>query len=281
MVRFALVVGVAATLGLAMTRGAAAQTASAAPPASDLPALCRQAKTAFRPLTESDLEQAKAQLIQSLDRLDERLAQAGPNGEDWRKYLELAALREQLQGKTAADKAVLTRVLSRFNAGYEGLDLVWFLDVQQGLHDYLAMTGAVNNPKVRAAYEENLDKLATTLEAYVAKPTTEDAAVISESVRWLQAARAGPGTGPGDPDRISSTRTCSARSPAKWLVRALPRQSTTQARCATASSARTSTARPIRWAKSARNRRPTPPRPCSTRSSSAPPRAKTSATTAR
>jgi hypothetical protein len=192
MVHFAVVAGLCATLVLTTAFGRGTDSPSAIPAVGDLATACRQAKADFRPLTQTDVDQAKPVLIEALDRLDKRLSAAGPNGENWRKFLELAALRDQLQRPGGPDKAVLTRIFSRFNSGYDGLELMWFLDVQQALHSYLAMTFAVDNSQIRTAYAEKLDKLASTIEAYVAKPTTEDALVISESVRWLQDARQAP-----------------------------------------------------------------------------------------
>jgi hypothetical protein len=192
MVHFALFIAICAICCTTTSYGASNEAQSAIPAAGELGAACRKAKAEFRPLTQSDVDQAKPVLVEALDRLDQRLVQAGPNGESWRKFLELAALRDQFQRAGGPDKAILTRVLSRFNSGYDGLELMWFLDARQALHNYLAMTYAVDNPKIRTAFDEKMDKLASTLDAYAAKPTTEDALVISESARWLQDARQAP-----------------------------------------------------------------------------------------
>jgi hypothetical protein len=66
------------------------------------------------------------------------------------------------------------------------------MQLQRTLHNYLAMLGAIDNPKIRTGFEEKLDKLAVSLEAYAAQPTTEDALVIGESVRWLENAHQAP-----------------------------------------------------------------------------------------
>jgi hypothetical protein len=157
--------------------------------ADDLPAACRNAKNEFRPLGKSDVEQTKTALIEALDRLDQRLVQDGANGAEWAKFLELATLRGQLQRAEGPDKAVLAKLRGRYNSGHDGLELVWFLDVQKNLQNYLAMTFAVDNPKIRGEFEDKVEKLAGSLERYAAKPTTEDALVISESLRWLESAR--------------------------------------------------------------------------------------------
>ena len=191
MVQLALIVAICASYGTTTTYGAG-DDPSTIPAVRDLAAACRKAKAEFRPLTRTDVDRAKSELIEALNRLDQRLAQDGPNGENWRKFLDLAPLHDQLQRPEGPDKAIPTHTLSRFNSGYDGLELVWFLDVQQALHNYLALMYAVDNPKIRTTFEEKIDKLAGALDAYVAKPTTDDALVISESVRWLQDAAQAP-----------------------------------------------------------------------------------------
>jgi hypothetical protein len=160
--------------------------------ADELVAACRKAKAEFRPLTQADVQKAQTVLIQALNRLDKRLTLAGANGQAWRKYLETSGLRAQLQPNRAPDKKVLAEIWARYNSGYDGLELVWFLDVEMALRNYLATSNAVGNPKVRAEFEQTIDKLAASLERYVAKPTTEDALVVSESVRWLEVAQQAP-----------------------------------------------------------------------------------------
>jgi hypothetical protein len=155
----------------------------------DLAAACRKAKDQFRPLTEKDVQEAKTALTEALDRLDRRLALDNGNGEDWRKYLEMSALREQLCRSDEPDKAALARIRGRYNSGHEGQELIWFVDVERALQNYLAMTNAVGNERVAAEFARRLETLAKDLETYAAKPTTEDALRIGETLRWLDDAR--------------------------------------------------------------------------------------------
>jgi hypothetical protein len=191
-VRFFAAIGVFVTLITAITCVSFSAEPAGEVSAKELLAACQRARAEFRPLVQADVEKAKTVLIDALDRLDQRLAQAGGNGEAWGKYLELAALRDQLRRVEGPDKAVLARILGRFNSGHDGLELVWFLDAQRALQNYLAMTNAVGNSQIQTEFEARIDKLAASLEAYTVKPTTEDALVISESVRWLKAARQTP-----------------------------------------------------------------------------------------
>jgi hypothetical protein len=168
---------------MSMTCAVAGDPPAKLPAVGDLVAACKKAKAEFRPLAEADVERAKSALSAALDRLDARLAQADGNGNDWQKYLKLAELRDDLRhGKAPAPTA-----LNPFNSGYDGLELVWFVDVQKTLQNYLSTAYAAKNPQAfRTYFEEKLDKLTASLERYVSKPTTEDAAVISESLSSLE-----------------------------------------------------------------------------------------------
>ncbi len=189
---FLATIALFATLAATTSYVAAATETAQAPALESLSAACKKAKADFRPIDQSDVQQAKNLLIEALDKLDQRLAQAGDNGQAWRGFLEVAALREHLSRDAEPDKNLLGRIRARYNSGHDGLELVWFLDVQTALHNYLAMNAAVDNPKVRAEFEKQMDRLAASLETYATKPTTEDALVISESVRWLQQAKQAP-----------------------------------------------------------------------------------------
>jgi hypothetical protein len=172
--------------------GTYAADATTAIPRDQLSAACRNAKAAFHPLDQADVAQAKTVLVEALGRLDQRLAQAGDGGDAWRKYLEWDALQQSLAGDKKPDLASLTGIHARYAAGYEGLDLVWFLDVQHALHNYIATIGGVNAPGLRALYEKKLDALAGNLDAYLTKPTVENALEINAAVRFLQDAHQAP-----------------------------------------------------------------------------------------
>ena len=156
--------------------------------AAGLPAACRNAEAQFRPITPTDVQQVKGELIEALDRLDARLSQDGANGEAWRTYLKVAATREALQAD-GAQRKVLREIWNRYRADHDGLELVWFVDVQRGLDNYLSILAvAANQEKVRADFQSRLERLASALERYAAKPTTEDAEVINQTINWLQVA---------------------------------------------------------------------------------------------
>jgi hypothetical protein len=155
-------------------------------------AACQEAKANFRPLTTEDLKSVKAELVEAIARLDARLKSAGPNGDEWRKFLLWDALNKQLQQEGMPNRERLTEVFQRYASGNEGLALVWFVDVQSALQRLLMVMGAIDNPQTKTLYEQNVDKLTAQLKAYSTAPSTDGALEISESVRWLKNARQSP-----------------------------------------------------------------------------------------
>ncbi len=155
-------------------------------------AACQEAKSHFRPLTDEDLKSVRTELVEALARLDARLSSAGANGQDWREFLLWDTLQKALHEEGTPNRELLNKVYLRYASGNEGLALVWFTEVQSALRRMLMVMGAVNNPQTKTLYEQTLDKLSAQLQAYSAKPTTEGALDVSESVRWLINARQSP-----------------------------------------------------------------------------------------
>jgi hypothetical protein len=171
--------------------GVSAVSAAEPPGVEQLPALCLRAKAAFRPLTAADVQAAKTNLDEALVRLDRRLTADGRNGADWRKYLKWEAIQTEL-AREGPDQRVLNALYERYNAGQEGLGLIWFLDVRQALRRYMETIAGVDNPKLKADYENLMDSLAEHLKAHTASPTQEQAEAIGAVLRWLEDARQAP-----------------------------------------------------------------------------------------
>ena len=163
-------------------------------PASEmsLAAAARAAKTQFAPLTKDNLQQSKKELLTAANKLNEKLKEDKKNGDGWRKYTQLDKLLAQLGRPEAPDLAALTAIYKKLAAGHEGLELVWFVDVREALRKYIWTAGAIDNPQVKAAYENVLDRLAGELESYAAHPAAETAFHISESLSWLENAGQAP-----------------------------------------------------------------------------------------
>lgn len=163
-----------------------------AAPHTPLALACQRAKADFHPITPADVAEAKAALVAALGRLDEKLTAAAANGAGWRAYLHLDLLNKLLASGKKPDLVRLSGIYKFFTRRYEGLELAWFLDVRHALDEYITMADSIGDRELISDYRERLDGLARALEAYEAKPTAENALVISQSVKWLQDERQAP-----------------------------------------------------------------------------------------
>ena len=78
-------------------------------PEISLAAAARAAKAQLRPLTETDLLNAKNELIAALNALDARLSEDKENGKGWKSFCQVEKLQQQLQLPKGPDVALLSR----------------------------------------------------------------------------------------------------------------------------------------------------------------------------
>ncbi len=163
-------------------------TALPPPSVDQLPAAARAAKPVFQPRTPVDLQDAKVDLLAALDRLDAELKSAPPGERDWRAFLQLDDIRQQLARKEGPELTALDAAYLPFTSGEDGLGRVWFLDVRHGLRQYLTVARSIGNPKLRKQYEVLLEDLAVRLEKYLKQPSAEIAEEIDQRLDWLDQA---------------------------------------------------------------------------------------------
>jgi len=163
-------------------------TSLPAPKTEELPAKARAMKAVFFPYTAVDLADAKAELLAAIERLHAALAGQGPRGDDWRKYLTLETLQQQLARPGGPELPALDAVYQQFAAGHEGLRLNYFADVRLRLRRYLTVARAMQQPQLRQQYEKILETLAGTLEEYLKTPSYEGAQKINAILDWLDQA---------------------------------------------------------------------------------------------
>ena len=193
--------------------------------AAGLAAACRGAASQFHPITQTDIQQVKQELIDALERLDARFSQDGANGEAWRSISSSPPPRKRsrrmvLKANSCGISGSGTRQTTR------GWNWCGSFNVQRGLDNYISILGvAANEAKVRAAFQSRLERLASALERYAAQPTTADAEVINETLNWLRVARERRTWFPPSIDP-SSSRTSTAASRRTWWGPVSPSRST-------------------------------------------------------
>lgn len=145
----------------------------------------------FRPLGQADLQAARQELQQTLDRLDSRLRKDGENGAAWKKHLRIDVLTGKMAEATP-DQESLEALLERFQGDHVGLELIWFRDVCDALRRYVEVARILATPEMPGQYRDFMTQLAGALDQYANQPSEELATSIYGALVWLDDARQAP-----------------------------------------------------------------------------------------
>jgi hypothetical protein len=165
-----ILTSLAAVLLIVVTANSPGQTQ----PAQPLPALIRQAKGAYRPISQADVSGRRSQLVAAADRLDRYLQTGGQNGLNWKRFLRWDAMREQLARGTNADLDALNEIHLLYLSGHVGFEMPVYADVGKALRRYIDALDSFTNRDAQSHYEARIDALADDVEAYLANPATAD-----------------------------------------------------------------------------------------------------------
>ncbi|HTQ40795.1 MAG TPA: hypothetical protein VMJ32_17365 [Pirellulales bacterium] len=157
------------------------------PKAADLPALARAAKADYKPVDKADVMEHQVALDAAVRRLDRYLKASGPNGEAWRKFLNLDDLQTQLRKDLNADPKVLDALADHYTSGYSGLELPQFRGVTGTLRPFADLLAAYQNAQAREDFDKNLDALAASLETAVKDPAKLDRQQLGDLLNRIAA----------------------------------------------------------------------------------------------
>ncbi len=150
------------------------EATSQGPPPQPIPALVRSARSAFRPVTQPDVDRRRADLAAAVERLDRYLATGGQNGLNWKRYLRWDEMRSELQKGKSADLDVLNEIQTLYASGYAGFEMPIYANVGSALRRYIDTLETYNDREAQAHYEARIDALADDLQAYLESPEQAD-----------------------------------------------------------------------------------------------------------
>jgi len=146
----------------------------------------QKAAAEFTPLGPTQLVEAEQGVCRAAEVLEARLAEDGENGGNWQKYLRLDTLRANLDESGAANLEKLDEIYSRLNRDYEGLELVWFVDLKRALGRYLDIARSADKAEIETVYKELVGKtLPEQLEALRSAPSPAVAHDVGLALGWL------------------------------------------------------------------------------------------------
>lgn len=157
------------------------------PSTEQLVKAARQAKEAFKPVSDKKLERARSRLAGAVERLDAYLVTGGANGDAWKAYLKWPMLEAQLAPGQSPNLARLVEVYRQFTANEQGLELPVFADVADALRAYLDLVSFTQPEDPRQRFQQQLEALAEALRRYGEQPSEPDHRAIGERLGWLDA----------------------------------------------------------------------------------------------
>jgi hypothetical protein len=147
---------------------------SQTPPPQPLPAVIRAARSAFRPISQADVDRRRSELSAAIDRLDRYLRPGGSNGLNWKRFLRWDEMRAELQKGNNADLDALNEIQTLYASGYAGFEMPVYANVGVALRRYIDTLEAFTDRDARAHYEARIDALASDIEAYLQSPEEAD-----------------------------------------------------------------------------------------------------------
>lgn len=158
----------------------------AASPDASWTALAEQARALeLTPSTEADLEAARAQLSDALDRAKGRINRFPDTAPGWNAFLEVPALEAALASPNV-DPDLLSRVAERLTWSSPGVDRPEFLALRLALQHYVTVAESVEEAGTGRDWTSEAEGLRKALDALAAgQGTSDDRRVVRQSIGWL------------------------------------------------------------------------------------------------
>jgi hypothetical protein len=168
-----------------LTIGAMILAANVAHAQDDVSVLFDQAAENFRPVTDDELADARAELHERVKDLERFVRPSSANGERWLRYLRWDELKEALAAEGEPDPRALHTTYQRLNRDEDGLELPPFRRLSEALQRYIELSQIAQQPDQEKYYRSQLDALESQLEEYRREPSDATAFEIGSRVDFL------------------------------------------------------------------------------------------------
>ncbi len=154
------------------------------PSKAELADAIRAAKANFQPVTEAQVEQAKAAALPATRALEQFLA-SEENGAGWRNYLLLGKVEQQLMSDSP-ELAVFDQAETKAAVGRQALTQGVFRSYADKLHHFAARLRVFSEDRRQERYERVLEVLAEALGEYEKDHSDKAIALIGQGVDLLE-----------------------------------------------------------------------------------------------
>ncbi|HZZ72032.1 MAG TPA: hypothetical protein VFE24_07245 [Pirellulales bacterium] len=140
----------------------------------------------YHPVSPAEVEAGRAALSRAVQTLNQYLG-ANPNADAWRGFLNLSALQAELQPEGKITGETLHQVEKQLAGSEPGLDTAPFFQLRQAVSHFQRVLAASGDMNAAAEYDQRLDELAASLDAYGKNPTNADYQKTAALLRDLSA----------------------------------------------------------------------------------------------
>jgi hypothetical protein len=166
--------------------GAMPCTSNFAQAQDDLPGLFEKAPANFKPVSEKEVADARADLDSSIKAVEQFIRPSGENGKRWTKYLRLDELKQALAAEGAPEPRALGTTYQRLNRDENGLDMKAFRNLAHSLQRFMQLSQIAQQPDQAKYYAGQLNRLKAQLDEYRSKPTDATAVEIGGRIAFLE-----------------------------------------------------------------------------------------------
>lgn len=158
---------------------------AALPAQDDVSQLSQQSRDEFKPVDDSQLAKARAEVRERLDDVANYIRPKSENGKRWMRYLRWDALKEAADADRPKSLEPLDDTLRQINRNETGLENRRFRRLAQSLRRYRDLSAVSSWDKPAEIYGKQLDALQNDLNAYKNDPSPRTQMALSERIRII------------------------------------------------------------------------------------------------
>jgi hypothetical protein len=147
--------------------------------------LIHQARSNFRPVSEKEAANARAQLRERMNDVADFVNPSSANGRQWFRYLRWDALKKALAEDRPKDFAPFDATIRQLNRNETGLENPRFRRLANALRRYRDLAAVSSWEKPEDIYGKQLDALERALDAFHKDPSPRNQVALSERIRII------------------------------------------------------------------------------------------------
>src|SRR5262245_46388275 len=152
---------------------------------NDISNLIDQAKREFKPVSERQPADARADLQRRMSEVENYVGSTSENGKRWLRYLRWDRLKDAISADRPNDFEPFDTTLRQLNRNEDGLESRRFRQLASALQRYRDLAAVASWDKPGEIYGKQLDELQHDLDAYRKQPTPQTELALSRRLHII------------------------------------------------------------------------------------------------